>query len=362
MKTLRVFAPGRAVRRKGVLCLPCRCSFGQNGERLYEGMKTLRVFAPGRAPSGLNKHFRLCLFLVYVSPVDWDYQYFMEANMKRFVLFSVWGLLVITHTFAEDAKALSAKSGAYYTAPGVSFFSKAWDGDGEKTDVDKTEVFYFGFGLDYGFANWFSAAFDWKGWDIWSNGDGPPEQYEGFKDFSMETRFRLIGDKAPVKTAHFRLTVAPGVIFPFPLIDKEDKMDKNAWGFGGSLSFDTDVNKNFFLNFFGTFYFYPIENEEKTRHGWELTLEAEPNFNIGIPFGMNLAIGLPVHFDLGPEQEIDGVGNGRDYYALSLRPTATLRMTHGAVPVEVGINYAIPLAGKNTLANHAITVKTSIFF
>jgi hypothetical protein len=46
---------GKHSRRKGVICLPCRCSFGQNGERLHEGMtkegmKTLRVFAPGREP------------------------------------------------------------------------------------------------------------------------------------------------------------------------------------------------------------------------------------------------------------------------------------------------------------------------
>jgi hypothetical protein len=288
----------------------------------------------------------------------------MEANMKRFVLFSVLACLMATYTFARDAKALSAKSGEYYVAPGVSFFSEAWDGDGERVDVDKTEIFYFGFGLDYGFTDWFSAAFDWKGWNIWSRGDGPPEQYEGFKDFSLETRFRLVGagEKAPIKTDHFRLSVAPGVIFPFPLIDKEDQMDKNAWGFGGSLSFDTDVNKHFFLNFFGTFYFYPIENEEKINHGWELTLEAEPRFNVDLPRGMNLALGLPVHFVLGPEQKIDGAGNGRDFFALSLRPTATLRMTHGTVPVEVGVDYAIPLAGKNTLVNHAITVKTSIFF
>jgi hypothetical protein len=282
--------------------------------------------------------------------------------MKRFILFPVLAVIMTANIIAEDAKALSAKSGKYYVAPGVSFFSEAWDDDGDKVDVDKTEIFYFGFGFAYGVTGWFSATFDWKGWNIWSDGDGPPEQYEGFKDFSLETRFHLIGDKAPVKTAHFRLTAAPGVIFPFPGIDKEDKMDKNAWGFGGSLSFDTDINKNFFLNFFSKFYFYPIENEEKTSHGWEMTLEAEPNFNIDLPRGMNLAVGLPVHFILGPEQEIDGVGNGRDYYILSLRPTATLRMTHGAIPVEASVDYAVPLAGKNTLANHAITVKTSIFF
>jgi hypothetical protein len=283
-------------------------------------------------------------------------------KMKRFMLFPVLALVMAGAAFAEDARALAAKSGAYYVAPGVSFFSKARDGDGEKTDADKTEVVYFGLGLAYGFTGWFSAAFDWQGWDIWSDGDGPPERYEGFGDFALEARFHLVGDNAPVKTAHFRLTAAPGVTLPFPAVDADDKTGKNAWGFGGSLSFDTDVNKNFFLNFFGKFYWYPIENEEKINHGWDLTLEAEPRFSIDMPHGMRFALGLPANLVLGPEQKIDGVGNGKDYYAVSLRPTATLRMTHGSVPVEAGVEYAIPLAGKNVLARHAITVKTSIFF
>jgi hypothetical protein len=282
--------------------------------------------------------------------------------MKRFILFPVLAIIMVSHTFAEDAKALSAKNGEFYVTPGVSFFSKAWDDDREKADVPKHEIFSVGFGLAYGVTDWFSAAFDWKGWNIWSDGDGPAEAYEGFHDFSLETQFHLLGDKAPIKTSNFRLTAAPGVIFPFPMIDDDDKMGKNAWGFGGSLSFDTDINKYFFFNVFGKFYCYPIENEEKINHGWDLTVEAEPNFTIDIPHGMNLAIGLPVNFTLSPEQKIDGVGNGKDSYAVSLRPTVTLRMTHTPNPVEVGVDYAIPLMGKNTLVNHAVTIKTSIFF
>jgi hypothetical protein len=286
----------------------------------------------------------------------------MEANMKRFILFPVLAVIAASGVLAEDAKALSAKSGEFYVTPGVSFFSKAWDGDGDKADIPETEIFYFGFGLEYGFTNWFSSAFDWKGWNIWSDGEGPLEMYEGFHDFSLEARFHLIGGSAPIKTSHFRLTASPGVIFPFPLIDADDKMGKNAWGFGGSLSFDTDINKNFFLNAFGKFYFYPIENEEKINHGWDLMVEAEPNFNIDIPRGMHLAIGLPVNVTFKPEQKIDGAGDGKDSYVLTLRPTVTLRMMHGTTPIEMGVDYAIPLMGKNAVVNHAITFKTSVFF
>jgi hypothetical protein len=284
--------------------------------------------------------------------------------MKKFALVLVLGIMcVLSAVFAEDAKALPAKSGEFYVTPGVSFFNKAWDRDRESYGVPKTEVFTFGFGLEYGFTGWFAAAFDWTpGWNIWSAGDGPAEQYEGFHDFSLEVRFAIIGENAAVKTSHFRLIVSPGVFFPFPAIDDEDKMDKNAFGFGGSVSFDSDINKYFFINMFSRFYFYPIENKEKIKHGWNLTLEAEPHFTIDIPYGMNLGIGVPVNFIMNPEKKIDGVDDGLDSYLLSLRPTVTLGFTHTPIPVEVGIDYAIPLTGKNTLAAHAITLKTSIFF
>jgi hypothetical protein len=42
--------------------------------------------------------------------------------MKRFILFPVLVVMVIANTFAEDAKALSARSGEFYVTPGVSFF------------------------------------------------------------------------------------------------------------------------------------------------------------------------------------------------------------------------------------------------
>jgi hypothetical protein len=55
MKTRRVFAPRRGTPHDGILPA-CRCSFDQNwgyvshrGYVIHKGMKTLRVFAPGRA-------------------------------------------------------------------------------------------------------------------------------------------------------------------------------------------------------------------------------------------------------------------------------------------------------------------------
>lgn len=45
---------------------------------------------------------------------------------------------------------------------------------------------------------------------------------------------------------------------------------------------------------------------------------------------------------------------------LSLRKTVTLRLTHTPILAEMGVYYAIPLAGKNTVVNRAINLKTSV--
>jgi hypothetical protein len=70
-----------------------------------------------------------------------------------------------------------------------------WDSDGDKADMPETEIFYFGFGLEYGFTNWFSTVFDWKGWNIWSDDDGPPEKFEEFHGFRWKRGSISLGDR-----------------------------------------------------------------------------------------------------------------------------------------------------------------------
>jgi hypothetical protein len=285
--------------------------------------------------------------------------------MKKLVVILGFGIcLSMSNIFAEDVKNLNAGSGRFEALPLVSFYSSAWDKDSEKQDVPKTEVFNIGFTLDYGFTDWFSASFHWTpGWNIWAYVDGKSNSIpEGFYDIAISGRFQVIGASAPVRTEHFRLALIPGVILPFPLIDADEKAGNNAFGFGGALSFDSDINRMFFINLFSEFYWYPIENKEDVKHGWNARFEIEPHFEIDLPKDIHLSAGLPASFALAPEKEISGSGDGRDAYILSVSPNVAARFNTTPVPLEFSVQYTLPLWGKNTLAEHSLALGVAVYF
>ncbi|MDR1247935.1 MAG: hypothetical protein LBK63_01405 [Treponema sp.] len=285
--------------------------------------------------------------------------------MKKLALIIGFGVgLSMSNVFAEDAKNLDAWSGRFEVLPSLSFYSHGWDEDGEKQDVDKTEVLNAGVVLDYGFADWISASFKWSpGWNVWAYVDGEADSGpEGFYGPALSGRFQIIGANAPVKTEHFRLALIPGVMLPFPMADADEKAGNNAFGFGGALSFDSDIGSMFFVNLFGEFYVCPIENKEDVKHGWNARFEAEPHFEIDLPRDVHLSAGLPAAFALAPEKEIKGSGDGQDSYLLSLSPNVAARFNGASVPIEFSVRYGLPLLGKNTLAAHSLTLGVAVYF
>jgi hypothetical protein len=285
--------------------------------------------------------------------------------MKKLALVLGFGIcLAMSNIVAEDAKNLGAWSGRFEVLPSLSFYSRVWDDDREKQDVPKTEVLNVGFTLDYGFTDWFSASLQWSpGWNLWAYVDGEADSgLEGLYDIAVSGRFQLIGANAPVKTDHFRLTVIPGVVLPFPMIDADEKAGNNAFGFGGALSFDSDLSRMFFINLFGEFYWYPIENKQDVKHGWNARFEIEPHFEIDLPRDIHLSAGLPASFALAPEKTINGHGDGRDSYMLSVSPNAAARFNSIPAPVEFSVQYTLPILGKNTLVAHSFTMGVAVYF
>jgi hypothetical protein len=184
---------------------------------------------------------------------------------------------------------------------------------------------------------------------------------------------------APVKQECIRLTAAPQVIIPFVVLinlpfwklDEDDKRGKNAWGFGGGISFDTGISEQLFLNFYGEFFAYPIENTANVKHGWGAAFEIEPHFEARLTYSVGLRVGLPVRCAFSPEKKINGVGSGLDAYFLSASPVLAIHFdniipacfnTGKTRPLELSLQYAIPIFGKNTAALHAVVLGITTFF
>jgi hypothetical protein len=173
-------------------------------------------------------------------------------------------------------------------------------------------------------------------------------------DFSLKARFQIIGDTAPLKSARFRMRLTPGMVIPFPGIDDKDSSGNHTWGAGGEISFDTLVTDNFFINTRGDLYWFPLDNQSKTNNDWEMTLEAGPHYNIGIG-GASLSLALPVNW------KADMEGGGVFSHLLTLRPTLALKLTH-PFTVNIEVEYAFPLYGKNNYTVHVITIKVPVYF
>jgi hypothetical protein len=300
--------------------------------------------------------------------------------MKRHIILVVFGILIGAFVFGEDARLPAAKTGKSVTSLGLSFSPQGWDNKGGKEAVSKAHVITAGERIEYGFSNYLSGVFDWSpGENIFSSTDDLKNPAaNGSHDMAFGVRLQIIGSNAPVKQERFRLTAAPQVIVPFPdinlpfwKIDMADKRGNNSWGFGGSMSFDADITEHFFLNFYGEFYAYPIENKAQVKHGWGAAFEIEPHFETRLGGSMGLRIGLPVRYAFAPEKKIRGLGNGLDSRLVSASPLFAIRLDNiipalfnqdRLRPLELSLQYAAPIFGKNAAALHAVTLGITTFF
>jgi hypothetical protein len=298
--------------------------------------------------------------------------------MRKALIIIALGIFSGTLVFGEDARIPKAKSGRSDTVIGFSFYPQQWDNNGGKADVPRAHVLTVGQRIEYSFTGYLSGVFDWSPTqNILSSTDDPASPAaNGTYDIALGARFQIAGLNAPVKTEHFRLTAAPGVIIPFPdlnlpfwKVDADEKRSNNACGFGGSVSFDIDLSKLFFLNLYGEFYAYPIKNKASINHGWGAAFEIEPHFETAIA-NVVLRAGLPVSYAPSPEKKINGTGNSLDSHALSLSPVIALRVTSPLSILlkrppsqrEFSLRYTLPILGRNTAALHSVTLGITAFF
>ncbi|MDR2792688.1 MAG: hypothetical protein LBB61_03345 [Treponema sp.] len=288
--------------------------------------------------------------------------------MRKFTLFMA-ALLAGAAVYAEDAVVLPAATLRVDADASVGFVREGWDADGGKIDAPDAVIIGASFGVSYGFTGWFTAAIDWSpgvtdtdlvGIDIGSDGDGAAEIYEGLSDFSVKAQFQIAGDGALLPGERFRMRFTPGIVIPFPGIDDKDALGNHTWGVGGDVSLDALVTDTFFVNVFSEVYWFPLDNKSKTNNEWEFTLEAGPHYHLAFG-GTRIAFALPVNWKVSPENDkgilIDGVSS----HLLTVRPSLTLKLTR-PFAVDIGIEYTLPLYGKNNYAAHTVTVKAPVYF
>jgi hypothetical protein len=284
--------------------------------------------------------------------------------VKRLIFLFVAGIITASFSFAENAEVLPARTLRVDADADFGFIREGWDDDGKKTDAPDAVVAGTALGISYGFTEWFTAVFDWFpgladadliGVDFPDDGDGEVEIYEGLSDFSLKARFQVIGDSGLLKNQRFRLRLSPGIMIPFPGIDDKDALGNHAWGPGVEVSADAFIIDDLFINAACDFYWFPFDNKLKTNNEWELTLESGPHYRFGIGV-VDFVVSLPINW-----KAAQGNGMGETSHLLTLRPALELKLTR-PFTVDIGIEYAFPVHGKNNYATHTITIKAPVYF
>jgi hypothetical protein len=326
--------------------------------------------------------------------------------MKRIVV-GVLLLALAAAVFADDALVLPKGVLRTYLTGAYAFASEEWK-TGDKVDIagfDTLGAINLGGAVEFGVIDWISAAVQWApGWSIWSateNGTPPFDklQVNGPYNVFAGAKIQVIGPNAPVANEMIRLAAAAGVKIPVETADaaywQEQYLaglggggtewvssynDKPLWGLGARAYFDYVLNKMFYFNLYSEFIYYlgTVKRNEVSvadwgavfggatnsdvSFGYDLTVEAEPHFEMMFGNGMRLGVGVPITYTMSPEIVRDGTAVAdTDSYLLSVSPNVSLFLTKFFIPTEIKVGYTLPLVGQNTKATNTVVVQLKTY-
>jgi hypothetical protein len=95
-----------------------------------------------------------------------------------------------------------------------------------------------------------------------------------------------------------------------------------------------------------------------------MTLDPGVSFPLGDK-GMSISCGLPVTFMTGAGETIEkmgAAGEPNDWYTLFMGPNVTFSLFNLPIPMQVSVQYTLPLAGKGVAAENTISGSVIAYF
>jgi hypothetical protein len=324
-----------------------------------------------------------------------------EEEMKKILVIMLL-MAVALLTFADDALVLPKGVLRTYITCAYGFATSAYDADGEKQDMSSGlytgyKIFNLGGAVEYGVTDWMSAAVQWApGWNVWSQFDDPAallddnSRLNGPFDVFAGAKIQVVGENGLVANEKFRIAFAPGVKVPLPDPDWQKQadnqsagdpwnvrnVDKHALGIGARAYADYVINKMLYVNLYSEFIYYlkkdrdntdlwpagPLSVDAEVEYGYDLTLEAEPHFEMMFGDGLRLGIGVPATVSMNPAEKRDGVEVAdSEGYLFSVSPSVSLFLMKFFIPTELKVGYTLPLLGKNSDAVNRVVFQLKTY-
>ena len=269
--------------------------------------------------------------------------------MKKKFVFTITFLVLASTLLAEDAKVLPWMTGRISVEPVYSFAPGGYDNNMNYISYgnDSAKVFSIGFAFEYGVTDWFTAAIR-SGWIPWSDMraiTGIDSNINGIQDFYLMTKFQIIGDRAPIKLSRLRFAITPLVVIP---LSESPDMSTESLATGARVFFDIVPNYYISINFFGEGIFYPANMPN-----YDMSFALEPVLTLPMSRGIDLSIGLPAKYEYFYEYPA---------YTMSLGPNLSIFFFTLTVPLELTLQYNLPLLGSQSPATQSASLLVKVYF
>jgi hypothetical protein len=295
--------------------------------------------------------------------------------------------------FAEDARLPPRGVLRIDQSYSYSFINASFDENGDARPIEsgygRIRLINIGAAAEYGATDRIAIGARWTpGWNVWSDYDYtvlPFDRVRFTGPFDVYAGVRVLAALGPAA----RFAFGAGAKIPLPSPDwaqerqrceagepwRIQAADKHTPGVGGRGSLDLLPGGPFRLTLYGEcmrYFLKPYrevnlstwnqQTYEEVDYGYDLTLAAEPRFEIALGAGLRLEVGAPVTWLVTPEVKLDGEPQeGTDTYLLTVRPCLSLSLTRTPVPLEIELGYTWPLRGKYLDAAHTVTLQVSSF-
>ena len=245
----------------------------------------------------------------------------------------------------------------------------------------------------------------------------------GAADIQVGAKIQLLGANGFAQNDKLRIALTPGVQIPLDNYDATTEADNaingktfrpastsshQSYGFGAKADVDYQINDMFFINAHGeakyflpndsldigtvlghdmTYaayyqaYFlasdptaaadaaaqadaaYPLTNT-KSEYGINSFFEIEPHAKYAVSDALSFSAGLPFSYtmDLGTKSTYNGTSTTSDPESLlTVGPNVSCFALLGPLPVEMELQYVMPLMGKNSSANSTLSLQIKAY-
>ena len=273
--------------------------------------------------------------------------------MKKIAIIFIF-LLLSFGLFAQDARVMPSGVGRFNIKPSFSFTAGEYDGQGnfDRFDEFQARLFNLGFGVDFGVLDWLTVSAQWaSGWALWADEDAVAND---LSELFVGVKILLLGQQAPFASSDFRFSVAPGVFVPL--------VTDHIFAFGARFYFDWIFNRNFFVTLSNETMFFPFDEDFanagpdfsgiKGDANYSLRFGIGSVFNTPITGGLDFAVGLPASYRFLPYPQ----------HSLDINPHVSLFFRNTFLPLELKLQYYIPLWGRDSITRHDLSLLFRIYF